>query len=372
MKKAKVAIIGVKGLPAFGGSARAGENMLKLLHMEYDFTVYTISSHTTRKSGNYDGYRQVVFKSFRGQSLNTFFYYLKSLMHCMFFGKYDIVHVFHMDAAFIIPVLKLKYKVIAGHRARPQESSKWNRIARAYFHIMEFIFYKMPAHSITSVSKVIIEKYQPYTRREMKYIPNGILFDEILTNSVKIDLSDYIIFTSGRIMETKGCHTFLEALNKINYTGLVVIIGSLKHEPEYAQRLYKLSENLNVKFINLIKDKKLLMAYIQKAKLAVYPTFLEAMSNMLLEIASLKTPLICSDIPENTIVFNNQEALHFRSEDPEDLSNKISWALENPHKMEDMAENAFRKLEEIYNWEKLAGEYDKLYQQLLVHQETNT
>ena len=365
VKKNKIAIIGVKGLPAFGGSARAGENMLKILHDDYDFTVYTVSSHTSRKSGNYDGYRQLVFKSFPVRSLNTFIYYFKSLIHCMLRGEYDIVHVFHIDAAYIIPILKLKYKVIAGHRARPQESSKWNCIARIYFHLMEFMFYKMPAHIITSVSKPIIVKYQPYTRREMKYIPNGILFEDITPKFENLEFSDYIIFTAGRIMETKGCHILLEALNNINYTGLIVIIGNLKHEPEYAQRLYKLSENLNVQYINLIKDKNLLMTYIQKAKLAVFPTFLEAMSNMLLEIASLKTPLICSDIPENTIVLGSNEALHFKSEDSDDLSEKISWALGNPDKMKELANNAYKKLLKYYNWRKLAREYDKLYQLLL-------
>ena len=172
MKKNKIAIIGIKGLPAFGGSARAAENMLSLLNKDFDFTVYTVASHTNRTSGNYEGYRQIVFRKFPVGSMNTFFYYFKSLLHCFIKGRYDIVHVFHIDAAFIIPILKLRYKVIAGHRARPQESSKWGFFARKYFYLMEFIFYKFPAQEITSVSKPIIEHYQPYTRRKMHYIPN--------------------------------------------------------------------------------------------------------------------------------------------------------------------------------------------------------
>ena len=135
-KKPRIGVIGLKGLPAFGGSARAGENMISQLKDDCDYTIYTVRSHTDRVTGEFDGYTQIVFKAFPIKSLNTLFYYLKASFHALLFGSYDIIHIFHFDAAFIIPLLKLKFKVIAGHRGRPQESSKWNKATILYFNFL--------------------------------------------------------------------------------------------------------------------------------------------------------------------------------------------------------------------------------------------
>ena len=48
MKKKKIAVIGLKGLPAFGGAATVGENIIEQLKDKYEFTVYSTSSHTSK------------------------------------------------------------------------------------------------------------------------------------------------------------------------------------------------------------------------------------------------------------------------------------------------------------------------------------
>ena len=47
MKKKKIAVIGLKGLPAFGGTANGGENIIEQLSDKYYFTVYSILSHSS-------------------------------------------------------------------------------------------------------------------------------------------------------------------------------------------------------------------------------------------------------------------------------------------------------------------------------------
>ena len=365
MNKTKIAIIGVKGIPAFGGSARAGENLIEMLKDKYDFTIYNVATHTNRSSGYYNGYKQIVFKKFPVKKLNTYMYYVTTLFHCFFFSNYDIVQVYHIDAAFIIPVLKLKYKVISSVRARPQYYSKWSWIERIYFKIMEFIFLKCPAHIVTSISLIIINEYKLKTSKEILYIPNGILFRDFKKNYPEIAYKDYLLFTAGRIMESKGCHILLEALKKIQYKDKILVIGNLDHSPQYAKQLIELSKDLDVIFIDIIINKDLLMSYIKHAKLTVYPSLIEGMSNMLLEIASMKSPLICSDIPENIIVFDKEEMLLFKSGDISDLALKIEWAMQNYPEMKKKAELAYKKLINIYNWDRIAKQYEDLYNKLI-------
>jgi glycosyltransferase involved in cell wall biosynthesis len=365
IQKYKIGVIGLKGIPAYGGSARAGESLIELLKDKYKFTIYNSSSHTDRTTGNYDGYTQIVFKKFPIRSFNTFVYYIRSLIHCLFYSDYDLVHVYHIDAAFIIPLLKLKYKVIAGIRARPQLLSKWNCFEKLYFITMEHIFLKIPPDIMTSNSLNIIDEYKSRTAKHIFYIPNGILFSQKKPEYPVIEHKDYILFASGRIIESKGCHILLEALKIIDYKGKVLVVGDLSHSQKYAVQLNRLANNLDVTFIGLIKEKHLLMSYIKNAKISVYPSSLEAMSNMLLEIASMKVPIICSDIPENTVVLNQSEALHFKNKNTEDLAEKISWALNNLEYMKILTDNAYQKLLNQYNWEKLALKYDELFHSIL-------
>ena len=111
IKKKRIAVIGVKGLPGFGGSARTMENLISRLNPNYEFTVYAIESHTEAKR-HFNGFHQIVFKSHRNALLNTFFYYLKSMFHCIVRGNYALVHTNHGPSGYILPFLKLRYPVI--------------------------------------------------------------------------------------------------------------------------------------------------------------------------------------------------------------------------------------------------------------------
>ncbi|MGQ1890972.1 glycosyltransferase family 4 protein [Thermophagus sp. OGC60D27] len=364
--KPKVGVIGLKGLPAFGGSARAGENMMFYLKDEFHFVVFNTDTHTFRKTGVYDGVEQIVYKKFFIGALNTIYYYLRATWHCLLAGDFDVIHVFHVDAAFIVPLLRLRFRVVSGHRARPQFAAKWSWPVRQYFRFMEWLFFKMPADVVTTVNRPVAELFQTRTKRKILFIPNGIVFEED-AQLPDIDEKDYVLFASGRIMESKGAHLMLEALVKINYKGRVLVIGNRSHSPEYARKLDEISQALDVRFIDIIKDKSLLMAYLKNARLFVFPSYHEGMSNMLLEAASAQVPLICSDIPGNRQVFDDSEAFFFQSGNSDDLAQKMTFIFKDEAKAIEVARKAYRKLKNEYNWEKLAQRYAQIYRWMIEH-----
>ncbi|WP_462319458.1 glycosyltransferase family 4 protein [Marinilabilia sp.] len=181
----------------------------------------------------------------------------------------------------------------------------------------------------------------------------------------EVEEKDYILFASGRIMASKGVHLMLEALLKLNYQGRVLIIGNRKHSAEYSEYLESLARSLNVRFLDIIKDKKLLMAYLKNAKMFVFPSFHEGMSNMLLEAASANIPLICSDIPENVQVFDDHETFFFKAGDSGDLALKIEGVLNNSSLAREVAERAYIRLKKDYNWEPLSRRYAYIYNWLI-------
>ena len=89
---------------------------------------------------------------------------------------------------------------------------------------------------------------------------------------------------------------------------------------------------------------------------------------MLLEVASLRTPVICSDIVQNTDVFDKDEMLFFRSGSDTDLAEKITWALNHPEEMKVMAEKAWASQVAKYESSVTTRQYDEVFQQFLTDQ----
>ncbi len=363
MENKKVGVIGVKGLPAFGGTASVGENIIEQLKDRYDFTVYAISSHTNNK-GKGKGYRQFVIRKFPIIRLNILYYYFIAAMHATLFGKYDIIHLHQIDGAFILFILRLRYKVISTSHGRTQTVDKWSSLEKKFFAINEKLFLKY-SNTITSVSSNLAGLYRKISGRDINYIPNGVNLDVKVEPLSKINFDTYILFAAGRIIAKKGCHVLLEALKKIEFSGKVLIIGDINQIPAYKEELLRLASSLDVEFIDLIKDKPLLMAYIKKAKLFVFPSSQEAMSMMLLEVATMKTPLICSDIPENMDVFEKDSVLFFETDNSNDLADKLEFSFEQPEKMEELSNNAYKTLEDKYQWSFLADKYAALYEEII-------
>ena len=89
---------------------------------------------------------------------------------------------------------------------------------------------------------------------------------------------------------------------------------------------------------------------------------------MLLEVGSVGTPMICSDIPQNTAVLENGQVLFFKSENANDLAEKIEWAIENETEMNSFAKNAKQIIEEKYLISRVAEKYNDLYKEVISHE----
>ena len=364
MKK-KVAVIGLKGIPAIGGASRSFESILNFIKDEYDITIYSVESHTSQR-GFINGYRQIVFKKNKIKVINTFIYLLKSTFHCLFLDSYDLIHVHHSPSGYIIPLLKIKYKVIStihgiySPKKFDPRFGNWGNLFFRLFQTLNFAF----SDCIVSVCKHDLNYINEHSKKKVVYIPNGIYLNQEYSEK-KIEFNNYLLFATGRIYQSKGCHLLIEALHKIRYKEKVLIIGDLNEVMTYKKNILQAAKGLNVEFIDLIKDKSLLMAFIKKANIFVLPSLREAMSNMLLEAASMKCPIICSDIPGNTDIFDESEVTFFKSEDTEHLAERIKWATINKEIIFEKAQRAFKKLEKEYKWEDIAFRYDELYKELI-------
>jgi glycosyltransferase involved in cell wall biosynthesis len=363
--KKKIAVIGVKGLPGFGGSARAMESLINCLKETYEFTVYAIESHTETK-GDFNGYRQIVFKSNRNALLNTFLYYWKSMFHCMARGNYDLVHINHGPSGYIVPFLKLKYKVVMTLRGVYDEErydEKFSKVLNRAFKVFQLAAFKY-ADVLVSVSRHEVGFVKRHTNKPVLHIPNGVNVKDVETQR-EVPFSEYLLFAAARIYAIKGCDVFLRALREIGYVRKVLIIGDVGHDHKHRDLLYELSTDRDITFIDLIKEKAVLLAYLRNARLFVFPSRMEGMSNMLLEAAAIGCPVICSDIRANTAVFTADEVTFFKSGDFRALGQKILFAQKNYQSVMEKADRARKKVEREYSWDYVGKQYRSLYEGMI-------
>lgn len=358
MKK-KIAIIGLKGLPAYGGAASVGESIVSQLSNEYDFTVYSVNSHTSQSTGNYGNIcRQIVFKSYPYRIINVLLYYIKAGFHTL--GKdYDMVHLHHREAAFILPIISWRYPVILTVHGM-ELTDKWNRFS-SLFNLFDTIFLRF-ATNITVVSKKDLSFVSKiYSERKIMHIPNGIDIQEINAKP-----ESRFVFAAGRIVESKGCHVFLDAMVQNSYNHKIDVIGDYKQIQKYGDSLLQYKNHLpNLCFAGLIPEKSELLLRISRAKLFIYPSVIESMSMMLLEVGSIGVPMLVCRIRENLDIFGEDEVQYFNPGDSGDLNQKIEWCLAHYPAMVERAKKLRARLNSDYYWGRISQQYSGLFKATL-------
>lgn len=365
----KIAYMGVKGLPSKSGTERVIEAIIKRLVAKYEITVYCDSDYTPCET-RYEGVELIRMPGFRGKHLKPIMLDIFSAFHAIFFGDYDLIHLNGVENCFILPLLRLRYKVLSTSHGTPGRLpvSKWSRFERIFFQMTEYPFYYL-SNQVTAISVMDTEYIRDHYGKRVTYIPNGVDMDLPVSREAAVEVLGrlgilphrFLLFAAGRIIERKGAHILLAAYNSLDLDIPLLIIGDLAQVPEYGEKLRQLALNRHVIFMPPITDRSLLFGILDLCKLFIFPSTAEGMSIMLLETATLGIPLICSDIPENRSVLGEQ-ALYFRSEDSIDLAEKIQSALKNPEKMAQLAFTSKKWIQENYCWDTIAAQYDLLYQ----------
>jgi glycosyltransferase involved in cell wall biosynthesis len=218
----------------------------------------------------------------------------------------------------------------------------------------------------TSVSLIDARYLQTTYKKPVFYIPNGIEEPSSIDHTkvpamlseCGVDPGDYILFAAGRMVPLKGCHLLLEAYRGLQCYPKLLVVGDLSHVPDYEDRLRRLAD-ARVTFIPLVTDKAVLYGLLRHCRLFVFPSTDEAMSMMLLEAISMGAPVLCSDIPQNTILC--KDMLFFKSGDVQDLKEKLSWAIDHMEIMRTQANNARIAVTQLYRWNHIVAEYEHLY-----------
>lgn len=374
ISKMKIAYMGIKGLPSKGGAERVVEPIVQELKDRQELTVYCNRRYTSSDT-KLPQVNLVRIPTLPGKHLQPVSLFILSALHALFKGNYDLIHLHNVEACFVLPLLRLRYRVIATSHGSPVRAarSKWGCVARTLMGLTEYP-YLLLSNCATSVSWCDAEYFeQRCRRRKVLCLPNGVKEYPVSQRAALSALEQiglkpgkYILFAAGRIDPTKGCHLVLEAFYRLlPHDMKLVIVGDLSQVPHYSQNIQNMADDRTL-FIPHIAEKEKLFGIVRNCRLFIFPSLVEAMSMMLLEVAVMGVPLICSDIPENKDVLG-KHAIYFQSRNAQDLAKKMQVALEHPDLMARYAADAQSWVKSRHSWEGMVKGYEALYEKIAAH-----
>ena len=176
-----------------------------------------------------------------------------------------------------------------------------------------------------------------------------------------------IVLFVGRLVHEKGVHVLVNAvpkvLEKVNAKFIIVGNGYMK------EQLSNIVKNMGfahkVMFTGFVDDETL--KKLQKcADVSVVPSLFEPFGIVAIEAMAAKSPVVVSDTGGlSEIVEHNVTGVKVYADNPESLAWGITKVLTDDSYANWLRNNAYKRIQEKYNWNKIAQQTKTIYNNVL-------
>jgi glycogen(starch) synthase len=206
-------------------------------------------------------------------------------------------------------------------------------------------------------------------------IPNGVninVYDKIESDlesfRARFALSEEkIVLYVGRLVYEKGIHVLINAVPKVleKVNAKFIIVGSGYMKDQLLNIVRSMSLEHKVLFLGFADDETLLR--LQKcADVSVVPSLFEPFGIVALEAMAAKSPVVVSDTGGlSEIVKHNVTGFKAYPNNPESLAWGITKILLDDNYRNYIRENAYKQVQDKYDWEKIALQTKAMYQAVL-------
>ncbi len=368
----RIAFFGIKRLPATAGADRVVEHLLAHLPPAHEYYVYVLKERTGTTPLCMGNVHHIPLPALPGKHLRPVSYFLLCSLHFHLKGRFDLVHAHNSDIGLFCAILRLRpgTKILGTFHGRPYLRQKWGLLARVFLRLSELYFAAF-CQALTTVAPVERPLPWPFGRKQVVNIPNGVEphWDgepEVGPDypSLGVRRGDYLLFACGRLDATKGLHHLLDAFLRDPTGQKLLVVGDFSHDRRYAQQIdQRCSSHPEIILHRSLLPLDSLIDLIRHCKVFIFPSEVEAMSMMLLEVVSCKKLVVCSDIRENLAVVGEDYPYRFASGNPADLAAKLRAAVLDPDPLHTM-EPVYARCMATFSWESIARSYVALYESL--------
>jgi glycosyltransferase involved in cell wall biosynthesis len=207
-------------------------------------------------------------------------------------------------------------------------------------------------------------------------VPNGVNYD-VYSKYVKEDLSQFrirfalpeekIVLFVGRLVYEKGVHVLVNAIPKIleKINAKVVIVGNGYMKEQLSGLVKAMGIAHKVVFTGFVDDETLRRLQTC-ADVSVVPSLFEPFGIVAVEAMAARSPVVVSDTGGLAeIVEHNVSGVKVYVNNPESLAWGITKVLTDDSYANWLRTNAYKKIQEKYDWNKIAQQTKTIYNNVL-------
>ena len=369
----KICVVGLRGLPdVMGGVEMHCEQLFPLLKQRrpnYLFTIIGRKAYLPNHISEYHGLTVVPLPHARSRYFETITNAISGVIYARFALRSDLLHLHGIGPGLVAPIAKLLgMKVIVTYHSKNYEHRKWNRAARIILRFGEFCAVASSDRIIT-VSKALtndLRRRFPWAATKVYFIPNGATHiasirsavhqDEVVLTRYRLEPRSYIV-SVGRLVPEKGFHDLVEAVERSDFHGKLVIVGDADHGDVYSDRLKEKGSDSCV-FPGFV-SKYVVRMLLQNSSLFVLTSYNEGLPIAALEAISAGVPILLSDIEANRELGLHTEN-YFEVGNVDDLRFKIS----QDHERYRLVDSERSKILQQYDWNLICTKTEQLYSTL--------
>jgi glycosyltransferase involved in cell wall biosynthesis len=359
----RIAIVGHRGVPAnFGGSETAVEEIgQRLVKGGHQVLAYCRKHNSTTDAKIYKGMERVVLPSVNTLSFDMPSHTFLSIWHLALSKKVDIIHFHGVGNALFFPLLKLlsRAKTLLVVDGPDWDRPKWGGVARQALRT-SFPLAVRYADVIISDNRPVQHLFREQYGRETDYVTYGANTNPVEpTGELErqgLQPGNYLIQVAA-IVPDKGVHLLVEAYEQLETDMPLVIVGDTPYTTEYKARVMATKDE-RIHFLGYIFGERY-RELVANAYAYVHPLIVDGTSPALLQAMALGKCVVSTDLPETLGVVEGA-ALTFRSEDVDDLRDKLRYTLDHPDQVAEYGRLARQRVDERYHWDIVTRQYEAL------------
>ncbi|MDJ0600701.1 MAG: glycosyltransferase family 4 protein [Crocosphaera sp.] len=371
MNQIKIAVIGVKGLPAQqGGIERYCQEVYpRIAQKGCKVDLYARGSYT--QSSKMISYSQGVrVISLPSLPLKGFDALINSLLATIIavFGNYDIIHIHALGPALWCWIGKFfsQAKIVVTCHGLDWQRAKWGKLSSRLIRFGE----KMAvicSDEIIVVSQFLQKYFWETYNKPTYYIPTApapfVPYDSQPTHlqSLCLKPKKYILFL-GRLVPEKRPDLLIRAFQCLPHQDwkLVLAGGHSDTEDYYLQLKQAANYNPNICFTGEIKG-ALLSEMMREAGLFVLPSDVEGLPLVLLEAMQQGIPVLASNIAPHRQLIGNNRGLLFKKGNVKACVQALEMAIDNPTMLRELSKNAQQYVRQNHNWPDIVSKHLSIY-----------
>jgi len=362
----RIAILGTRGIPLgySGYETFAQEVGPRLVERGHEVTVYCRSQLFPQRPREFRGVRLVYLPAIHTKSLSTFTHTFLSALHLAFRRADVALFVNVANSPFCLVTRLAGIGTVINVDGMEWLRPKWGPLGKKYFLAAARIC-KRTAHAVVTDAARMQEIYRDQFGVESADIAYGA---NVFRSADPERLAEYGLvpgkyyLTACRLVPDNNVDVLVRGFAQADTDRTYAVVGDTPYASSYVNQLTSCTDT-RVKFLGHIDDQSLMdelyagaYGYLHGHQFGgTNPTLLRAMAG--------GSYVLALDTPFNREVLDNCGV--FFSKDAGDVAGKIRAAENDPQMVSKCSEMARQRIETVYTWDIITGQYEALCRQLI-------